>query len=109
MYRYHISMANAWLAHLKKFWSKNKNKMSYSQAMVAAKKTYKPKKVATGGKRKPALKGKGMFDDPDARKYRKTHPDKAIEAGSFYRGRGRFDSPIGIVPEIKVVRNSRSF
>ena len=34
-------MANPWLTHLKSFWSKNKGKMSYKQAMVAAKKTYK--------------------------------------------------------------------
>ena len=34
-------MANSWLIHLKAFWAKNKGKMSYKQAMVAAKKTYK--------------------------------------------------------------------
>ena len=34
-------MANAWMTHLKSFWAKNKGKMSYKQAMVAAKKTYK--------------------------------------------------------------------
>jgi len=34
-------MANAWMSHLKAFWAKNKGKMSYKQAMVAAKKTYK--------------------------------------------------------------------
>jgi hypothetical protein len=34
---------NPWLSHLKSFWSKNKGKMSYKQAMVAAKKTYKKK------------------------------------------------------------------
>ena len=32
---------NPWLAHLKSFWAKNKGKMSYRQAMVAAKSTYK--------------------------------------------------------------------
>ena len=36
-------MANPWLIHLKKFWAKNKGKMSYSQAMKEAKKTYKKK------------------------------------------------------------------
>jgi hypothetical protein len=40
---------NPWLAHLRKFWSANKGKMSYKKAMVAAKKTYtkvgKKKKV----------------------------------------------------------------
>ena len=32
---------NPWLAHLRAFWAKNKSKMSYRQAMKAAKKTYK--------------------------------------------------------------------
>lgn len=31
---------NLWLEHLRVFWGKNKGKMSYRQAMVAAKKTY---------------------------------------------------------------------
>ena len=34
---------NPWLSHLKSFWAKNKGKMSYRQAMVAAKKTYTKK------------------------------------------------------------------
>ena len=35
-------MPNAWLTHLKAFYAKNKSKgMSYSQAMKAAKATYK--------------------------------------------------------------------
>ena len=35
-------MPNAWLTHLKSFYAKNKSKgMSYSQAMKAAKATYK--------------------------------------------------------------------
>ena len=34
-------MPNAWLDHVKKFWATNKGKMSYRQALVAAKKTYK--------------------------------------------------------------------
>ena len=34
-------MANAWMQHLKAFWAKNKGKMTYKQAMVEAKKTYK--------------------------------------------------------------------
>ena len=37
--------SNPWLSHLKSFWSKNKGKMSYRQAMVAAKKTYTKKKA----------------------------------------------------------------
>jgi len=32
---------NPWLAHLAKFWSKNKTKMSYKEAMKKAKATYK--------------------------------------------------------------------
>ena len=49
---------NAWLDHLKSFWASNKGKMSYKQAMVAAKKTYrrvdsaKPKKKARRAKKK---------------------------------------------------------
>ena len=35
-------MANAWLAHLKAFWTKNKSQgISYKQAMQQAKATYK--------------------------------------------------------------------
>ena len=34
---------NAWMRHLKAFWSKNKGKMSYREAMVKAKATYKKK------------------------------------------------------------------
>jgi hypothetical protein len=37
-------MANAWMTHLAAFWKKNKGKMSYKEAMKAAKKTYKKKK-----------------------------------------------------------------
>jgi len=49
---------NAWLDHLKSFWASNKGKMSYKQAMVAAKKTYrradsaKPKKKARKARKK---------------------------------------------------------
>ena len=43
---------NPWLAHLKAFWSKNKGKMSYKQAMVAAKKTYSRKAAAPADKKK---------------------------------------------------------
>ena len=39
---------NPWLSHLKSFWSKNKRKMSYRQAMVAAKKTYTKKGASKG-------------------------------------------------------------
>ena len=34
---------NPWIAHLKAYWSKNKGKMSYKQAMKNAKATYKKK------------------------------------------------------------------
>ena len=34
-------MSNPWLIHLKAFYAKNKSRMSYSQAMKAAKATYK--------------------------------------------------------------------
>ena len=52
-------MANRWLIHLKKFYAANKSKMSYAQAMKAAKATYKkgataeaPKKKKRGRKKK---------------------------------------------------------
>ena len=34
---------NPWIQHLSVFWKANKGKMSYRQAMTAAKKTYKKK------------------------------------------------------------------
>ena len=37
--------SNPWMAHLRAFWAKNKGKMSYSEAMKAAKKTYTKKKA----------------------------------------------------------------
>ena len=41
---------NPWILHLKAFYAKNKSKMSYSQAMKEAKKTYK--KVGKTNKKK---------------------------------------------------------
>ena len=67
-------MTNAWLTHLKAFYAKNKSKMSYSQAMKAAKKTYKPAKPPTTGRK--------------ARK--KTKNTRAL--GCSYRGNRRQDS-----------------
>ena len=44
---------NPWLAHLKAYWAKHKGKgMSYKQAMVDARKTYK--KVASVERKKKA-------------------------------------------------------
>lgn len=54
-------MANPWLTHLKAFYAKNKSKMSYSQAMKAAKATYKRgggKAAADGEKKKPRRRRK---------------------------------------------------
>ena len=48
-------MANAWLTHVKQFWAKHKGKMSYRQALVAAKKTYS-KKGKTKTKKKSSKK-----------------------------------------------------
>ena len=45
-------MPNPWLQHVKSEWAKNKGKMSYKQAMVAAKKTYKRKAPAAKPKKK---------------------------------------------------------
>ena len=42
---------NPWLSHLKAFYQKNKSKMSYAQAMKAAKSSY-TKKSNTGKKKK---------------------------------------------------------
>ena len=51
-------MANPWLTHLKAFYAKNKSTMSYSQAMKAAKATYKKKgsKSAENGEKKKTKK-----------------------------------------------------
>ena len=45
-------MPNAWLIHLKKFYAANKGKMSYSQAMKAAKSTYKKTEAVPKPKKK---------------------------------------------------------
>lgn len=49
-----MAKSNPWISHLRAFWSKNKGKMSYKQAMVAAKKTYT--KVGAAGKKKKSKK-----------------------------------------------------
>ena len=43
-------MPNPWLQHVKSVWAKQKGKMSYSQVLKFAKKSYT--KTAKGGKRK---------------------------------------------------------
>ena len=45
-------MANKWLEHVKKFWSAQKGKMSYAQALKEAKKTYKKAPAAIAPKKK---------------------------------------------------------
>ena len=40
-------MANAWITHLKAFYQKNKSKMSYAQAMKAARASYSKKGATT--------------------------------------------------------------
>ena len=45
-------MANPWLTHLKKFYAANKAKMTYAQAMKAAKATYKKTATAAPKKKK---------------------------------------------------------
>ena len=49
-------MANPWLTHLKAFYAKNKSKMSYSQAMKAAKNSYTKKGQADSKKAKKKRK-----------------------------------------------------
>ena len=51
-------MTNAWIKHLKEFYAKNKDKMSYKQAMKEAKKTYK------GGDSKGKSKSKAKSTKP---------------------------------------------
>ena len=53
-------MANPWLIHLKAFYAKNKSKMSYAQAMKAAKATYKKKAPAAEPKKKRRRKKKAV-------------------------------------------------
>ena len=45
-------MANSWITHLKAFYAKNKSKMSYSQAMKAARASYKKAEVVSKPKKK---------------------------------------------------------
>ena len=63
-------MANPWLAHLGKFYKANKAKMSYTQAMKAARASYKP--MATGA---PATK-KRRSSKKKGKKGRKTRGKK---------------------------------
>jgi len=44
-------MPNAWISHLKAFYAKNKSKMSYAQAMKAARPSYKKAPAAPKKKR----------------------------------------------------------
>ena len=53
-------MANPWLTHLKSFYAKNKGKMSYAQAMKAAKATYTKKGASTAPKKKRRRKKKAV-------------------------------------------------
>ena len=71
-------MANAWISHLKDFWSKNKGKMTYKQAMKEAKKTYKGK----GDSKAKPKKGK-----KDEIMERKLERDKIIQEGLKKRGK----------------------
>ena len=50
-------MANPWMTHLASVWKRVKGKMSYKQAMVEAKKSYK--------------KGSGKSDDAPKKKRRR--------------------------------------
>ena len=68
-------MANAWISHLKDFWSKNKGKMTYKQAMKEAKKTYT--KVDGKGK----SKSKASVITKDEIQERKLERDAIIQEG----------------------------
>ena len=51
-------MSNPWLIHLKAFYAKNKSRMSYSQAMKAAKATYKKGSSSVAEKKKKSKRRK---------------------------------------------------
>ena len=51
-------MTNAWISHLKAYYAKNKSKMSYAEAMKAARASYKPKAAAAAPKKKRGRKKK---------------------------------------------------
>ena len=53
-------MANPWLVHLKAYYAKHRGKMSYAQAMKAAKATYKKKGAAAEPKKKRRRKKKAV-------------------------------------------------
>jgi hypothetical protein len=54
-------MANSWISHLKQFYQKNKSKMSYRQAMSAARPSYKKGgKAADAPKKKRGRKKKAQ-------------------------------------------------
>jgi hypothetical protein len=94
-------MVNPWMTHLSKFWAKNKKKMTYTEAMKEAAKTYKAPKVG-GGKAKQ--KGCGIMDDPAGIKFNKKHPGLVVVKA---KGRGkfdRFDRPVGTLPDVSSKR-----
>ena len=45
-------MPNAWISHLQAYYAKNKSKMSYAEAMKAARASYKPKAAAAQKKKR---------------------------------------------------------
>ena len=54
-------MPNKWISHLKAFYAKNKSKMSYAQAMKAARPSYKKSgKAADAPKKKRGRKKKAQ-------------------------------------------------
>lgn len=77
-------MANAWIEHVKAYRKKHP-KLSYGEAMKAAKSSYKPKK-GMKGKGVKELCQEGIKSKADARKWvLKNHPDKGGNAELFKR------------------------
>jgi hypothetical protein len=71
---------NPWLQHLAAFYAKNKHKMTYTEAMSAAKATYK--------KPKKAQKGAGFMDNPlgvDNKKFVRQRTATGVETNYLVR------------------------
>mgnify|MGYP003638372490 CR=1 FL=1 len=104
MFLYYIKMVNAWISHLKQFWSKNKGKMTYKQAMKEAKKTYTP----TGSKVKVASKAKSKESKKDKMLQDKLERDFIIQKGLKDREREGKLEKLGITKdkqkELKLIK-----
>ena len=78
-------MANSWMTHLRSFYSKNKHRMSYKQAMKAAKKTYKSvgKKVSKASRRMRGSKRRGRRGNNSRRNNRRNNNNNNNGNGGY--------------------------